>query len=444
MLNSYNPRTNELISSYIPLKSSEVNEKITLAHKAYLDWKNQALSLKSELLIKLHDALLNQKHELSIICHLEMGKNLSEAEAEIDKCALTCKYYADNLPHFLNDESVKTEAFESYIQYAPLGVVLGIMPWNYPFWQVIRFAVPAISAGNAVLLKHASNVSGCALFLEQIFIRAGYPSHLFQALLMDSSEVKNVIENPLIQVISFTGSTRAGKLVGEACGKNLKKVVLELGGSDAYLVLKDADLNHAAKTLVRGRFLNSGMSCISPKRILIDKSIYPKLIHLIKEEIQNIKDLAPLPRFDLRMELHEQVTKTIQEGAKCLVGGFIPSGEGFFYPATLLVDVTSSMCAFKEEIFGPVMSLTTFENLQEGIDLFNQSEFGLGGGIFSKDLMTAKKIVNSIDSGSVFINDFVKSDPRLPFGGIKNSGYGRELSIFGIREFVNIKTVVVK
>lgn len=445
MPKSINPATDEPIKSYPDQDAAQTETIINEVYQAHLEWRELRTSQRAELVGKLGELLLNNKEKLAQICSDEMGKLLTEAVSEVEKCALACAYYSDQAEKFLQDELIKTHGEESFVSYRPLGVVLAIMPWNFPYWQVIRFAAPALCAGNGVVLKHASNVPGCALALEEIFLQAGFPENIFRTLLISSKEVDPVIEHKLISAVTITGSTQAGKAVAQKAGSVLKKVVLELGGSDPYLILKDADLKEAAKILVKGRLLNAGQSCISPKRLIVDKSIYQEFTKLVAEEIKQSAPLGPLARKDLREDLQKQIDKSIKAGAKCLLGGQIPKGAGAFYPATLLVDLKPGIAAFDEELFGPVVCLIPAENEDDAIRLANTSPYGLGGGIFSRDIERAKKIaVEKMETGGVFINDFLKSDPRLPFGGIKESGHGRELSHLGIKEFVNAKTIFVK
>ncbi len=445
MPTSLNPATDLEIKTYPNHQGPMVQMILEEAHKAQLDWKTVKISERSKLIGNLGQVLLKNKEKLAHLCSEEMGKLISEAEAEVEKCALACSYYAENAEKFLQDEIIKTEGQESFVSFRPLGVILAVMPWNFPYWQVIRFAAPALCAGNGVVLKHASNVPGCAMALEEMMIEAGIPKNLFRTLLINSKEVNSVIENEIIQAVTLTGSTAAGVSVARKAGEVLKKVVLELGGSDPYLILKDADLKEAAKVLVKGRMLNAGQSCISPKRLIVDKSVYAEFCELVKNEMEKLSSLAPLARKDLRDELHQQIKDEREQGARCLLGGEIPTGKGAFYPPTLLVDVGPGMVAFDEELFGPVVCLIPADDESGMIALANKSPYGLGGGIFSQDIKRARHIaIHQLEAGGVFINDFLKSDPRLPFGGIKQSGYGRELSELGIKEFVNAKTIFIK
>jgi succinate-semialdehyde dehydrogenase/glutarate-semialdehyde dehydrogenase len=383
-----------------------------------------------------------------------MGKVKREAIGEVEKCALVCGFYAENDESFLKNEPIKTEASESYISFQPIGTVLAIMPWNFPFWQVFRFLAPAMMAGNTGVLKHASNVSGCALAIEQLVLESEFPDNVFRTLLIGSKEVKSVIENPLIKAVTLTGSTPAGRSVASAAGYALKKSVLELGGSDPYLILEDADIETAALLCVTSRLLNAGQSCIGAKRFIIADQVYDqfktefvRLMSAAKfgDPLDPKTSIGPLARVDLRDELHLQVEKSREMGATVLIGGFIPEGNAPFYPPTVLENVVPGMPAYHEELFGPVAVLFRVNSEEEAMRIANDTVFGLGGGVYTSDIENGKLLAEKgLEAGCVFINDFVKSDPRLPFGGIKESGYGRELSMIGIREFVNVKTIVVR
>jgi succinate-semialdehyde dehydrogenase/glutarate-semialdehyde dehydrogenase len=382
-----------------------------------------------------------------------MGKPLKEGIAEIEKCAWVCDYYAEHAESFLAKETIETDASSSYITYNPLGVVLAVMPWNFPYWQVLRFAAPALMAGNVGLLKHASNVPGCAESIEQLFIEAGFPVGCFTNLLIETEQVKTVIEHPHVKAATLTGSERAGKAVASQAGAQIKKTVLELGGSDAYLILEDADLDHAAKVCAQSRLLNTGQSCIGAKRFVVVESVYDAFLKKFKTLLENAKmgdpleddtDVGPMARKDLRDTLHQQVTDSIEKGAACILGGTIPEGPGAFYPPTILTNIQPGMPAYHEELFGPVASVFKVKDEAEAIRIANDSDFGLGAAVFTQDKKRGERIAaEKLEAGSCFVNGLVKSDPRLPFGGIKISGYGRELSHLGIREFVNVKTVWV-
>jgi succinate-semialdehyde dehydrogenase/glutarate-semialdehyde dehydrogenase len=403
---------------------------------------------------KAASILRNKKEDLGAIMTLEMGKPIAQSRAEVEKCAWVCDYFAENAEKFLQDEIIETDASKSFVTFQPIGVVLAVMPWNFPFWQVFRFAAPNLMAGNAGVLKHSSNVMGCALAIEDVFKEAGFPPNLFRTLVISSKKVSDAIKNKLVKAVTLTGSTAAGISVAKAAGEQLKKTILELGGSDPYLVLEDADLDKAADTCVNSRLLNGGQSCIAAKRFIIVESIYNDFEKLFVEKMKSkamgdpfdeSNNLGPQARNDLRDELHSQVKKSIEKGAKLLLGGEIPQGKGAFYPPTVLTNVKKGMPAYDEELFGPVAALIKVKNEAEGIKIANDTTFGLGAAVFTKDILRGERIAKKkLTAGSCFVNEFVKSDPRLPFGGINESGYGRELSAFGIKEFVNIKTVYIK
>lgn len=453
-MKSINPFTCEVIKDYKEHTSEEVNTVINQVDTAYHQWKLADFEHRSNLMRNLQAILLEKKEELATIMVAEMGKVMREAEGEIAKCALVCGFYANHAASFLKNEPVQTEASEAYISYQPIGTVLAVMPWNFPFWQVFRFLAPALMAGNTGVLKHASNVSGCALAIEQLVREAGFPENVFRTLLIGSSKVKDVIENPLIKAVTLTGSTPAGKAVASAAGSALKKSVLELGGSDPYLILEDADIETAARLCVTSRLLNAGQSCIGAKRFIIADKIYDafetEFVRLMREAtfgnpLDPHTTIGPLARRDLRDELHLQVEKSREMGAKVVLGGYIPEGNAALYPPTVLANVTPGMPAYHEELFGPVAVLFRFTTEDDAIRIANDTVFGLGAGVFTADLSKGKQLAEKgLEAGCVFVNDFVKSDPRLPFGGTKESGYGRELSAVGIREFMNIKTIVVK
>jgi succinate-semialdehyde dehydrogenase/glutarate-semialdehyde dehydrogenase len=384
----------------------------------------------------------------------EMGKPMRDGVAEIAKCALACDFFAEHAHAFLAREDVRIEGARSFVAFEPLGVILAVMPWNFPFWQVIRFAAPALMAGNAALLKHSSNVPGCALALEEVFRDAGFPHDLFRTLMITGQKVAAVIENPHVRAVTLTGSGPAGQAVARKAGEMLKKSVLELGGSDPYLVLEDADLELAAAVSSQGRLVNSGQSCIAAKRFIVLPAVCARFEQLFVANMQAAKvgdpldaqtEIGPLARHDLREVLHDQVRRSVAKGARCLCGGEIPPGPGAYYPPTVLTDVGPGMPAYDEELFGPVAAVIPVRSEAEAIEVANATVFGLGGGIFTRDVEHGERLAKEeIESGCVFVNDAVRSDPRLPFGGIKQSGFGRELSHFGIREFVNIKTILIK
>jgi succinate-semialdehyde dehydrogenase/glutarate-semialdehyde dehydrogenase len=453
-MQSINTFSGQIIGEYQEYSSAEVEEIIFQVDRAFQSWKHTSFEQRAVCMKKLQAKLLERKEELAGIIVSEMGKVKREAMGEIEKCALVCSFYAENAEAFLKNERIKTEASESYISYQPVGTVFAVMPWNFPFWQVFRFLAPALMAGNTGVLKHASNVSGCALAIEQLVREAEFPKNVFRTLLIGSRAVKAVIENPLIKAVTLTGSTPAGRSVASAAGAALKKSVLELGGSDPYLILEDANIETAARLCVTSRLLNAGQSCIGAKRFIVADKIYnqfrDEFVRLMSEakfgdplDPQTI--FGPLARTDLRDELHQQVEKSRKLGATVRIGGSVPEEKTPFYPPTVLENVIPGMPAYHEELFGPVAVLFRAHSEEEAIRIANDTVFGLGAGVFTSDLEKGKRLAEKgLEAGCVFVNDFVKSDPRLPFGGIKESGYGRELSTIGIREFVNMKTVVMK
>ena len=422
---------------------------IDISSKTQLFWKKETIQYRISFLPKLASLLLENKEEYALLITKEINKPIIQSLAEIEKCATLCNYYHENAAKFLAQKNIKTEVSESYVTYEPLGVILGIMPWNFPFWQVFRFAVPTLIAGNTVVVKHASNVPKSAQLIQEIFEQAGFPKGCYQDLPIPSSEVANIIANPIIKAVSLTGSEQAGIAVATEAGKHLKKCVLELGGSNAFIILEDANLEKAVATAVNARMQNTGQSCIAAKRFLVHENIAEEFVAKFKVAIQNLKtgnpldketQIGSLARVDLAEELEVQVKKSIQMGAKLIVGG---NRKDAFYDPTILTNVTTEMPVFKEETFGPVAAIIIFKTIEEAIELSNQSEFGLGVSIFTQDIDFIKTKISSFNEGAVFINEMVKSDPRLPFGGIKKSGYGRELAEDGIKEFVNVKTVVI-
>lgn len=453
-IQSINPATGEVIKSYTLHTPSEVSEKIDAAHNAWLSWKDSSFEARSRLLNKMAEVLISRKNELAKLMALEMGKPVAQGIAEVEKCASVCTYYADHAKDQLADTIIETEASKSFVAFKPTGVVLAVMPWNYPLWQVFRFLAPALAAGNCGVLKHASNVPGSALAIEDMVMQAGFPKNVFKTLLISNKDVEKVIEHTHIKAVTLTGSNAAGSKVAQKAGELIKKTVLELGGSDAYVVLEDADLDLAVKACVEGRLLNSGQSCIAAKRFIVVKPLIEefteKYVQLMKAKVMGNPmdkktEVGPQARVDLRDELHKQVTDSIKAGAILKLGGEIKDSKTAFYPPTVLTNVKKGMPAFDEELFGPVAAIIEAKDEAHAIELANDSIFGLGGAVFTKDVKRGEHIAaNLIQSGSCFVNTFVKSDPRLPFGGINQSGYGRELGLFGIREFVNIKTVYSK
>lgn len=453
-LKSINPANGELIHAYDEFQWGEIDTCLDDATDAYCQWRQWPVMRRADLLNALAGKLLEKKEGLSVGISLEMGKPIREARAEIEKCAWVCRYYAENAEKFLMRQDVPTEASRSYVAFQPLGPVLAIMPWNYPFWQVFRFAAPALVAGNTVLLKHASNVPACAMAIEQLFLEAGFPEKTFQTLLISSRKIDNVICDKRIQAVTFTGSTPAGRSVAELCGKNLKKSVLELGGSDPYIVLADADVPLAADICVKARMLNGGQSCISAKRFIVEDRVYDQFEALVLEKMKAIvmgdpldeaTQLGPLARNNIRLDLQMQVNNSLAKGARMLMGSDNPDLPGAFYPPTVLAGVKQGMPAYHEELFGPVVSLIRVQDEKDAICIANDTNFGLGAAIFTADATKGRYIAeHELEAGTCFVNDFVRSDPRLPFGGINESGYGRELSHFGLYEFMNIKTIVVR
>tara|TARA_B100000029_G_scaffold516574_1_gene631349 strand:+ start:14632 stop:16017 length:1386 start_codon:yes stop_codon:yes gene_type:complete len=451
---SINPSTGQTIEKFSEITEEKILNNIKKGEKSFSKWRTTDLQYRSKLFNRVAEILNSNSEKYAELITNEMGKPIKEARSEIEKSAWVCNYFSENAAKFLKSNLVETDATKSYITFLPLGVILGIMPWNFPFWQVFRFATPTLMAGNVCLLKHASNVTRCSLTIENIFRDAGFPDGCFISLLLNNKQVSKIIDNPLVKAISITGSTSAGKAVASRAGANLKKTVLELGGSDPYIVLKDADLDEAISACVQAKLINSGQSCVAPKRYIIEEPIYKifqeKLVsamqkRIVGNPIDELIDIGPIARRDLRETLHNQIIKSINAGAKCLLGGKIPSGPGFFYPITILSDVRKGMVAYEEELFGPVACIIPVKNKVQALKVANDTSFGLGSAIFTSNIDEGEKIArDSIEAGSVFVNDFVRSDPRLPFGGIKESGYGRELSSFGIREFVNIKTVYIK
>lgn len=453
-ITSVNPATGETIQSYPGLSTSAVEEILQHADRACAAWRRTTFATRAATMKAAGKLLRRHPETYARMMAQEMGKPLAQGGSETEKCAWVCDYYAQHAERFLSPEVVATDAAKSYVTFEPLGIVLAVMPWNFPFWQVFRAAVPALMAGNAVVLKHASNVPGCALAIEELFRQAGFPKGLFRALLVSTDQVAGLIEHPLVKGVTLTGSTSAGRAVAAKAGASLKKTVLELGGSDPYLILEDADLEPTVEACVASRLINSGQSCISAKRFIVVESIraqfeerFVQLMHAQKvgDPFDEAVTVGPLARHDLRDALHEQVRASVQRGARVLLGGTIPDQKGAYYPPTVLTDVAKGMPAYDEETFGPVAAIIPVKDEAEAIRTANDSPYGLGAAVFTRDLERGERIAtHDLEVGSCFVNAFVKSDPRLPFGGIKQSGYGRELSSFGIREFLNIKTVYVK
>lgn len=454
-IQSINPATGQLIKVFSEESWFTVERKIIRAEKVWHEWKDTSFTARAALMKKASAVLLKQKDRLAELMAAEMGKPIKEGIGEVEKCAWVCRYYAENGARFLKDIPVKTDAQKSYVSYQPIGTVMAIMPWNFPLWQVFRFIAPSILAGNCGLLKHASNVPGCAKAIELVMLDAGFPKGVFQNLAIGSKMVNQVIEHPFIKAVTLTGSTEAGQKVAAKAGSLIKKTVLELGGSDPYIVLADANLEQAATICANSRLINNGQSCIAAKRFIVEKPVVKKFTSLLKEKMSQkimgdpmdpATDLGPMARIDLRDQLHKQVRKNIEMGAKLILGGQLPkdAAHNAYYAATLLTNVKKGMPAYSEEIFGPVASVITAKDSNDAIRIANDTTFGLGAAVFTKNKRKAEKIAREqLQAGACFVNGLVRSDPRLPFGGVKMSGYGRELGLHGIHEFVNIKTVYI-
>ena len=452
-LAAINPATGETIATYDETTPQQADAIVASVHDAYLDWRARPYDERARPMRRAAKILRREADDFAALMAREMGKPVRDGAAEAMKCASACDFFAEHAARFLADIPVATEAHASFVAFKPLGVVLAVMPWNFPFWQVFRFAAPGLMAGNAALLKHASNVPGCALAIEDVFRRAGFPENLFRTLMIGSKRVDAVIEHPKVAAVTLTGSGPAGRAVAAKAGSVLKKTVLELGGSDPYLVLEDADLDVAATVCTKARLVNSGQSCIAGKRFLVvegvrgafeERFVAKMRASRMGDPLDPSTEIGPQARVDLRDTLQRQVDQSVAAGARCLLGGAVPARAGAWYPPTVLTDVRPGMPAFDEEVFGPVAAVVPVRDEAEAIRLANRSEFGLGGGVITRDLERGRRIAaEAIESGSVFVNDAVRSDPRLPFGGVKDSGYGRELSEFGIREFVNVKTIYV-
>ena len=458
MIITVNPATSEPIAEYHAMTSGEIREAITRSYWDYISWREIAISERSALMKRLAKLLRQEKDQHGALISREMGKPLSQAVAEVEKSAWVCDYYADNAASFLKpEESILDGGVRGVVKFEPIGLVLGIMPWNFPFWQVFRFAVPAIMAGNGIILKHSPNVTGSAIAIEQLFRDAGFPAHLYSAVHIDLEGVDRltgfIIEHPAIQGVSLTGSTAAGRAVAAKSGKALKTSVLELGGSDPYIVLDDADIPKAVDICAAARLLNGGQSCIAAKRFIVQSRVFEQFEHRLLQRMQSAVmgdpfdpavEVGPLARHDLREQLHSQVTRSVADGARLLCGGKIPEGKGFFYPPTVLSGVHKWMEVYSEETFGPVATLIEAKDDNEAILIANDTPYGLGSAVFSGNTDRALAIADQLDAGCCFINSMVKSDPRMPFGGVKQSGYGRELSSYGMHEFVNIKSLCYK
>ncbi|WED44405.1 NAD-dependent succinate-semialdehyde dehydrogenase [Legionella cardiaca] len=453
IIRTINPSTEEVLKEYKILSEKQLSACIDAGHLSFDVWKKTPFSHRKQLMLKMAKLLREKKDELALLMAHEMGKPITAGRAEIEKCAWVCEHYAENAESYLQPRIVQTEMSKAMVCYQPLGIIFAIMPWNFPFWQVFRFAVPTLMAGNAAILKHAPISTGTGNRIAELFAEAGFPEHLFQHFILDNDLAAQVIANEKIRAVTLTGSETAGATVSANAASHLKKAVLELGGSDPYLILHDADLDLAAKAVVTSRLNNTGQVCIAAKRVIAVESIHNSLVEKIQNLMKNYHmgdpldektNIGPMARDDLRKTVHEQVEKSIKSGAKLIEGGEIPKCKGFYYPPTLLVNVKKGMVAFDEEIFGPVISIIEAKDESEAIQLANQTQFGLGAAVFTQDLARGEHIARyEIEAGACFVNAFVASDPRLPFGGIKRSGFGRELSKEGILEFVNTKTIAI-
>lgn len=452
-LQTINPSNNTTIKTFDYWDETQIETALAQTAGITSKWQQTSFAERAGLMVKAAKVLRDNKEHYAQLLTLEMGKAIKEARTEIEKCAWVCEYYAGNAERFLADELIDSDAGKSYVAYLPLGTVLAVMPWNFPFWQVFRFAAPGLMAGNTGLLKHASNVPQCALAIEEVFHQAGFPEHVFRTLLISAGQTADVIEDPRVHAVTLTGSEPAGRNVAATAGTSLKKSVLELGGSDAFVVLADADLEEAASAGVASRYLNCGQSCIAAKRFIVAETVADDFLERFKAKAGALKvgdptkddtDLGPMARSDLRAELQTQVDDSIKAGAVAALGCKIPEGPGCFYPASILARVVPGIHAYGEELFGPVAIFIRARNDDDALRIANDSRFGLGGSVWTRDSDRGEAFARRMESGATFVNGLVKSDPRLPFGGIKSSGYGRELSLHGIREFINAKTIWIK
>ncbi|MFL9844035.1 NAD-dependent succinate-semialdehyde dehydrogenase [Flavobacterium rhizosphaerae] len=450
MFSIINPFNSAFLAEHQYFTDQQAEAKIAIAHNSFFKWRLNSVDERLNFIKNLKFSLKKNKKSLAEYCTNEMGKPIKQSIAEVEKCGLLCDFYLDNAGTFLKSYKITTDGSESYVTHEPLGVILGVMPWNFPYWQVFRFAIPAIIAGNTVVVKHASNVAGCGKMLEELFIDAGFPEGIYQNLLISGSQVEAVINNPLIKAVSLTGSEKAGASVASAAAKKIKKAVLELGGSNALIVCEDADLNDTIPIAVKARMQNTGQSCIAAKRFLVHNNIYNEFIEKFTSAVKELKsgnpmnedtDIGPLARKDLAEDVEKQVNKSVAMGAKIVIGG--KRNEAFYEP-TVLTGVTKDMPVFKEEVFGPAVPVLSFNTFDEAIQLSNATGFGLGVSVFTGNINDIKQKIHLFEEGAVFINAMVKSDPALPFGGVKHSGFGRELAENGIKEFVNVKTVYIK
>lgn len=454
MLRSIDPATGTLVREHPEADPGRIAAALDLAARSYPTWRRRSYGDRALLLRRSAALLRERSSELAALMASEMGKPLAQGRGESEKCAWACEYFAEEAERLLAPQVAATDASRSYVAFAPLGVLLAVMPWNFPFWQVFRFAAPALMAGNVCVLKHASNVSGCALAIEALLRDAGLPEGVFTTLLVGASAVEGIIASPHVRAVTLTGSTPAGRAVAAAAGRALKKTVLELGGSDPYVVLEDADLEPTVAACVASRLVNTGQSCIAAKRFIVVDAVRERFTGSFVAAMRSkpfgdprdeANELGPMARHDLRDQLHAQVTASAARGARVLCGGFVPPGPGAYYPPTVLDGVRSGMPAYEEELFGPAAALIAARDEADAVRIANDTSFGLGAAVFTRDVARGERIAaEELEAGSCFVNAVVRSDPRLPFGGVKESGYGRELAAFGIREFVNVKTVYVK
>ncbi len=449
-ITSVNPATGRPVQSYDPHNADEIEARIARAVVAQREFRGSRVEQRAAILHRAAEQLESRTGEFGRLMTVEMGKPIGAAEAEARKCAWVCRWYAENAARLLADEQVETNASRSFVRFEPIGIVLAVMPWNFPFWQVFRFAAPALAAGNAGLLKHASNVPGCALAIEQLLTAAGVPDGIFQTLLVGSDRVESLIRDPRIRAVTLTGSDPAGRAVARVAGDCLKKTVLELGGSDPFVVLEDADMDRTIAAAVTARTMNNGQSCIAAKRFLVAEEVAEEFERRFTAKMAGLKigdplepetDIGPLATAAIRDELAAQVDSTVAAGGRLLLGGKPDTGPGYFYPPTVVADPPTGSPLRVEETFGPAAAVLRFDSIEQAIDLANETEFGLGAAVWTRRQEAAEAFIAGIESGSVFVNGIVASDPRLPFGGVKNSGYGRELAGYGLREFQNIKTV---
>ncbi|MFH1297560.1 MAG: NAD-dependent succinate-semialdehyde dehydrogenase [Bacteroidota bacterium] len=452
-MKSVNPTTNEILKEYPEHTPGEVVAIIEKTHEAWKNWRYSSFTVRRECMLKAAAVLRSHREEFARLMTLEMGKIIGESLAEVEKCALGCDFYAEHAERFLSDEVIPTDASLSFVAFQPLGVVLAVMPWNFPFWQVFRFAAPALMAGNAGLLKHASNVPGCALAIEEVIREAGFPEDLFRTLMIPSGFVEPVIEHPFVAATTLTGSEFAGSQVASAAGRQIKKSMLELGGSDAFIVLEDADLDLTVTNAVNARLVNQGQSCIAAKRFIVAKPVLGEFTTRIQAEFLKLQPgdpldpgtrIGPLARPDLVDDIDRQVRESIHMGATLITGGTRMERPGCYYEPTILTNVSKGMPAYEEETFGPLLAIIPVDSEEDAIAVANDSHFGLGGSVWTQDPVRGERVARAVETGAMFVNGMTKSDPRLPFGGIKKSGYGRELGSYGIREFVNIKTIWIR